>query len=171
VTTGAGYFQYCPICGSPLVERFVEDEERNRLVCESCGHILYLNPKLVAGAIPVVDGKVWLLRRAIEPRYGAWTFPAGFMEMGESVEEAAARETREELGIEIEIESLLNVYSRPTTPTVLTVYVARALSRPTGGRETLEYALFSPNDIPWDDLAFWNTVDALKDWIEQYPHA
>lgn len=135
----------------------------------SCGHILYVNPKMVAGAIPVSDGRVWLLRRAIEPRYGAWTFPAGFMEMGETVEEAAARETREELGIEVSIGRLLNVYSRPTTPTVLAVYLASALGQPTGGLETLEFALFHPDDIPWDELAFWNTVEALRDWVTSLP--
>src|SRR5947209_18688671 len=88
---------YCPACGGDLAEKYIPDELRDRLICVRCQRIHYLNPSIVAGVIPVIDGRVWLLRRAIEPRYGTWTFPAGFMEMGETVEEAAARETREEL--------------------------------------------------------------------------
>jgi ADP-ribose pyrophosphatase YjhB (NUDIX family) len=152
-------------CGGPLVQQFVVEEERDRLVCGSCGHIHYLNPKVVAGAIPTENGKVWLLRRAIEPRRGSWTFPAGFMEMGESVEDAAARETAEELGMSIELGRLLNVYSLPTMTTVHVIYLARALSEPSGGKETLEFALFAPGEIPWRELAFWSTRAALRDWL------
>jgi ADP-ribose pyrophosphatase YjhB (NUDIX family) len=166
MVTGAGYFHYCPICGSPLEVRYIDSEEHERLVCVACGRILYVNPKLVAGLIPMQDGKIWLLRRAIEPAYGAWTFPAGFMEMGESVPEAAARETREELGAEVEVGALLGVYSRSTSPTVLAVHVGRVTTPPIGGIETLEFAQFTIDSIPWEQLAFWNTVDALRDWVE-----
>jgi len=156
---------FCEVCGGPLVERFVPEEERDRLVCVHCGHIHYINPKIVAGTIPVAAGRVWLLRRAIEPRLGAWTFPAGFMEMGETVEEAAARETLEELNLRVRLGRLLNVYSRHVTSTVHIVYLAEALSEPTGGKETLEFASFGPGEIPWDELAFWSTREALEDWI------
>jgi ADP-ribose pyrophosphatase YjhB (NUDIX family) len=167
MVTGAGYFHFCPVCGSALEERYIESEEHDRLICVACEHILYVNPKLVAGLIPVQDNEVWLLRRAIEPAYGAWTFPAGFMEMGESVPEAAARETREELGAEVEVGPLLGLYSRASAPTVLAVHVGSVLSPPSGGIETLEYARFAIDAIPWDGLAFWNTVEALKDWVRR----
>jgi ADP-ribose pyrophosphatase YjhB (NUDIX family) len=156
---------FCPHCADRLQERFVPEEERDRLVCTGCGQILYINPKIVAGTIPVVDGRVWLLRRGIEPRYGSWTFPAGFMEMGESVEEAAARETLEELNVQVTIRRLLNVYSLPTMSTVHIIYLAEALTDATGGKETLEFATFAPHEIPWDDLAFWSTRAALEDWV------
>lgn len=145
--------------------RFVEGEDRDRFVCESCGSIHYLNPKIVAGTIPIESGKVWLLRRAIEPRIGYWTFPAGYMELGETVEQAAARETAEELGLEIHIERLLDVYSWPHLTTVHIIYLAEALGTPTGGKETLEYRLFRPAEIPWDTLAFNSTHRALGDWV------
>lgn len=156
---------YCYVCGHELAEQFVPEEERERLVCLACGHIHYLNPKIVAGTIPATDGGVWLLRRAIEPRLGAWTFPAGFMEMGESVEEAAARETLEELNLRVRVGSLLNVYSRSVTWTVHIVYLAEPLSEPSAGKEALEIGLFPANCIPWDDLAFWSTEAALEDWV------
>jgi ADP-ribose pyrophosphatase YjhB (NUDIX family) len=165
MTTGAGYFRFCPRCGGPLTETYVELEEHDRLVCGDCGDILYVNPKLVAGLIPVCDANVWLLRRAIEPRYGTWTFPAGYMEMGETVQDAALRETREELGMEARVDAFLGLYSRATAPTVLAVYTGTATSPPSGGLETLEFALFTIDSIPWNDLAFWNTAAALRDWI------
>jgi ADP-ribose pyrophosphatase YjhB (NUDIX family) len=135
-------------------------------VCGSCGSIHYVNPKIVAGTIPVRDGRVWLLRRAIEPRLGTWTFPSGFMEMGETVEDAAIRETLEELGMQISLGRLLNAYSLPSMTTVHLIYLAAALSDPVGGSETLEYKLFHPEEIPWEELSFWSTHQALREWIE-----
>lgn len=147
--------------------QFVPDEERERLVCQSCGHIYYINPKVVAGLIPVYNGSVWLLRRAIEPRLGYWTFPAGYMEMGETVEQAAVRETREELNLDVRLIRLLSVYSWEQLSTVHVVYVAEALSQPTGGKETLEFRLFPSEEIPWEELAFHSTRAALRDWLDQ----
>lgn len=146
-------------------EKYVPDEQRERLVCQRCSSIHYLNPPVVAGAIPVANGKLWLLRRAIEPRYGAWTYPAGFMEMGESVQDAAQRETREELNLEIRLDGLLGVYSRAAMSNVVVVFSAEALGEPSIGHETLEVASFAPDEIPWDELAFWSTHAALRDWI------
>lgn len=157
--------RFCPGCGQPLEMQFVEAEDRHRLVCTQCSEIHYINPKVVAGVMPVVDGRVWLLRRAIQPRLGTWTFPAGFMEMGETVEQAAQRETFEELHLEVRLIRLLNIYSRTESPTVLIVYLAEALTEPTGGSEALEFACFGPDEIPWADLSFWNTEAALRDWI------
>jgi ADP-ribose pyrophosphatase YjhB (NUDIX family) len=156
---------YCPMCANPLVERYVEVEERDRLVCERCAHIHYLNPKIVAGTIPVHEGAIWLLRRAIEPRIGFWTFPAGYMEMNETVEEAAARETWEELRLRVSVGALLGVYSRSGHSTVHIVYLAQALSGAAPGPEALEIALFRHDQIPWDELAFPSTHDALRDWV------
>lgn len=157
-------YNFCPVCGNRLEVRLLPDEDRERLVCISCSHIHYINPIVVAGTIPVVGDRVWLLRRAIEPRLGSWTFPSGFMEMGESVEQAAIRETREELNMQVKLGPLLNVYSRPGAPSVLVAFLAEALSQPSLSAEALEYDLFAPNAIPWDDLAFPYTRAALLDW-------
>lgn len=163
---GARNHVFCPLCGETLEDRFVADEGRNRLVCRGCGSIHYLNPTVVAGTIPVLDGKVWLLRRAIEPRYGAWTYPAGFVELGETVAEAAMRETREEINLEVRLGDVLGVYSRPGMSSVVIVYLAESLSEPSVGAETLEFGLFGVDQIPWKDLAFWSTEAALRDWTE-----
>lgn len=156
---------FCPRCGGHLAETYVEAEERNRLVCRTCGHVHYLNPKIVAGTIPVEADRIWLLRRGIEPRYGFWTFPAGFMELGETVEEGALRETREELGMQVEIRRLVGVYSLPHITTVHIIYEAVARTPPTGGAETLEYSLVPFDAIPWDNLAFATTRMALQDFL------
>jgi ADP-ribose pyrophosphatase YjhB (NUDIX family) len=156
---------YCQVCGNALADRYLEDEGRNRLVCDACGHIHYLNPTVVAGVIPVSDGRVWLLRRAIEPRVGYWTYPAGYMELGETVEDAAARETREELNMEVRLLRLLNVYSWPHLRTVHVIYIAEALTPGSNGVEALECRLFLPGGIPWDELAFNTTHAALTDWL------
>jgi len=160
-------YAFCPHCGADLQMQFVPDEDRERLVCRSCGRIYYINPKIVAGTIPVFQEQVWLLRRAIEPRLGYWTFPAGYMEMGETVEQAAVRETREELNLDIRLVRLLSVYSWERVATVHIVYLADALSQPTGGKETLDFRLFPIDEIPWSDLAFHSTGAALHDWVNQ----
>jgi ADP-ribose pyrophosphatase YjhB (NUDIX family) len=157
---------FCLVCGGRLEERIVEEEGRERLVCQECGYIHYINPSVVAGVIPEAAGRVWLLRRAVEPRVGFWTFPAGFMEIGETVEEAAIRETREELNLEIRLGGLLNVYSWHYLRNIHVVYKADALTEPYIGPEALECAAFLPSEIPWDDLAFNTTASALRDWLE-----
>lgn len=159
---------FCPVCGLDLERRYVPDEARERLIC-SRDHILYENPKVVAGTIPVADGRIWLGRRAIEPRAGTWTLPSGFLEMGESVEEGAVRETFEELNLKVRLTGLLNVYSRPISPNVFIVYTADALGPATAGHETLEVRAYKPAEIPWDDLAFWSTHMALRDWLDRVP--
>lgn len=157
---------FCARCGGPLEVQWVEVEGRERLVCRSCGFILYLNPKVVAGVIPVHDGRVLLLRRKIEPARGKWTFPAGYVELGESVEEAAVRETREEVALEIDELSLLNVYSYRGSPVVTVVYLSRIVGgEPRAGEEAEEVAFFPTGALPWEDLAFRSTREALQDWI------
>jgi len=161
--------RFCPACGGHLSERLLETEDRPRLVCDQCQRILYVNPKVVAGAIIERGGRLLLLRRAIEPRRGTWTFPAGYMEIDETAEEAALRETEEEVGLEVKLGPLVGAYSRPVPhgPGILVV-VFRS-SRPRGqvraSRETLETRWFDLDHIPWDELSFETTHTALRDWL------
>lgn len=160
--------QYCPHCAAPLALRLLPSEDRPRLVCDR-GHILYVNPKVIVGVIPERRGRILLMRRAIEPRYGAWTFPGGFMEIDETAEECAAREAQEEVGIQVSVGKLVGVYSRPAphTPGIVSIVYR---GRITGGevkpgREALEARWFRPEDIPWDELAYETTNWALRDWL------
>ncbi len=161
--------RFCPRCGGHLSERTIETEERPRLVCDQCQRIFYINPKVVAGIIIERGGRLLLLRRSIEPRYGSWTFPAGFMEIDETAEEAAAREAEEEVGLTVKAGPLVGLYSRPApeAPGILTVVFQG--QKPKGpvkiGHEALEARWFAPDDIPWDDLSFETTEWALRDWL------
>lgn len=163
--------RFCQQCGGVVRLQHVEEEERERLVCQSCGLIHYLNPRLVVSVIPERDGadgqrRLLLMRRALEPRRGFWTPPGGFVELGESTEEAALREGEEEVGLPLELEGLLGVYSRPAVGLVVVVYRARALrEEPSLGVEALEARWFTAEAIPWDKLAFETTVRALRDWV------
>ena len=160
-------FSYCPTCGAALIERLLETEERPRLVCPQ-GHILYINPKIVVGVILEEGNNVLLQRRGIEPRTGYWTFPGGFMEIDETLEECAARETMEEIGLGIDIGGLVGLYARPLPdgPGILSIVLRGTVSRgePRLGREALEVRWFSSEDIPWQDLAYETTEMALRDW-------
>jgi ADP-ribose pyrophosphatase YjhB (NUDIX family) len=158
--------RYCQHCTGRLESRFVADEGRVRLVCARCEFIHYLNPRLVANVLPERDGRVLLLRRGIEPSYGAWAFPGGYLELGETVEEAAAREAREEVGLEVAVGSLLGIYTRVPHGIVVVVFRSvgvRGEAQALG--ETLETAWFRPQEIPWDALAFETTTAALRDWL------
>lgn len=159
--------RFCSQCGGSLEKKFIAEENHERLVCPACGYIVYLNPQVVAGAVPCDRGKILLLRRGIEPARGAWTFPAGFVELGETVAEAAVRETKEETGVEIEVRGLLGVYSYSEFGVVTVVYLADVVGGlPQTSHEALEIREFSPDHIPWAELAFWSTKDALKDWVK-----
>ena len=161
--------RFCPNCGGHLRERLLQTEDRPRLVCDQCQRILYVNPRVVAGAIIERGGRLLLLRRAIEPRRGTWTFPAGYMEIDETAEEAAARETEEEVGLKVKVSSLVGVYSRPApqSPGILTVIFQG--QQPRGrlriGHEALEARWFALDAIPWDELSFETTAWALRDWL------
>jgi ADP-ribose pyrophosphatase YjhB (NUDIX family) len=151
--------RFCPRCGRPA-----EVEFPRRVACPHCGYSAYYNPKPVAGAIPVVDdGRVILLRRGFDPGRGLWTFPGGFVDLGESVQEAARRETEEELCMAIELGALVGVYSRAEDRVVLIVYRALALGRPRTTPEAVEVRSFIPSELPWQELAFWSTELALRD--------
>jgi ADP-ribose pyrophosphatase YjhB (NUDIX family) len=150
---------YCPRCGAAAQVHFPRS-----LSCASCGYRQFFNPKPVAAVIPVLDdGRVLLLRRGIEPSRGKWTFPGGFVDLGESVEEAARRECHEELVIDVSLEGLVGVYSRPDDRIVLVVYRGTPLGEPRTTAEALEVGAFAVDEIPWDGLAFWSTTLALQD--------
>ncbi len=108
--------RYCPICGGGLVPERIPPDQKVQMVCGGCGFIFFLNPKLVAGTLPMVDGRVLLIRRAIAPSIGKWTFPGGFVEWGEAVEDAAIRETREEVNVEVALDGLHGIYSYSGAP-------------------------------------------------------
>jgi len=129
-------------------------EDRERRVCDSCGFVDYVNPRIVTGVVAHFDGLILLCRRAIEPRKGFWTLPAGFLELGESVEDGARREAREEAGAELEIEALLGLYSIPRIGQVQVFFRARLLNDPLPGPESLEVGLFAWEQVPWKELAF-----------------
>jgi ADP-ribose pyrophosphatase YjhB (NUDIX family) len=159
--------KHCLQCAGTLVWRYVEQEKRERFVCGQCASILYENPKVVAATLPTRNDKIYLLRRDIEPSRGLWTYPAGFMEMGESVEQAAARETWEEIRCRVKILGLQNIYSYPDAAVVTVVYQAQVAGRePSPGHETQCVKAFHPWEIPWQELAFRSTFDALRDWTK-----
>lgn len=147
--------KYCSLCGAPVELRIPPDDNRKRHVCTVCGEVHYQNPKLIVGAIPEWQGQVLLCRRAIEPRLGLWTLPAGFMENGESTVEAAARETLEEANAQVSIGELYSLYNLPYINQVHLLFRAILLNLDfSPGAESLEVRLFSEEDIPWDTLAF-----------------
>jgi ADP-ribose pyrophosphatase YjhB (NUDIX family) len=147
--------KYCSLCGSSVEMRIPPDDNRTRYVCTSCGEIHYQNPKLVVGALPEWQDKILLCRRAIEPRHGLWTLPAGFMENGETIAEAATRETLEEANARIEIGDLYSIYSLPYINQVHVLFRAKLLALDFWpGPESLEVKLFSEAEIPWNEIAF-----------------
>lgn len=153
-------------CGQRLASAVPDGDTQTRLVCLDCGFVHYINPRPVAGTIPVRDdGQLLLVRRAIEPRMGAWVFPGGYMDLGETAEEAAIRETKEEAHLEVVNLRLVGVYTRPGPGVVVIVYEADALGEARAGHETSEVAWFGPRTIPWDELAFDSTTWALRDWV------
>jgi ADP-ribose pyrophosphatase YjhB (NUDIX family) len=148
--------KFCSECGAPVELSLPQDDHRERHVCTVCGTIHYENPKIIAGAIPEwTDGRILLCRRAIEPRSGFWTLPAGFMENGETTSQAAARETLEEANARVEVLGLYAMYNLPYINQVQLLFRARLLDLDfSPGVESLEVALFGENEIPWDTLAF-----------------
>jgi len=162
-------YRFCPRCGGDLEKRIVKPTEPKRLVCLNCSFIFYQDPKVVAGTIFTLDGRIVLLKRGVEPAMGKWVFPGGYVDRGESVHEAAIRETKEESQMDVKLGPLLNVYSYPRSPNIIVVYVAEAVGGElAAGDESVEARVFAPAEIPWNDLAFDSTRDALKDYIELY---
>lgn len=159
--------RHCRVCGTAVTYRVPADDNRERAVCPSCGEIHYQNPLNVVGTVPVWGEQVLLCRRAIEPRHGLWTLPAGFMELGESTAEGAARETDEEAGARIEMGGLFSVLNVVRVGQVHLFYRARLLDTQFApGSETLEARLFHEHEIPWDEIAFRTVRQTLEYFFE-----
>ena len=157
--------KFCSNCAAPITIRVPADDTRERHVCDSCGSIHYKNPRNVVGSIPIYRDQVLLCRRAIEPRLGYWTLPAGFMELGESTSAGAVRETLEEAGALVEIGPLYSLLNVPHAEQVHLFYLATMTSPEfQAGEESLEVALFSEQDIPWHEIAF-PTVKQTLEWF------
>lgn len=158
---------YCSNCGTAVTLRIPPGDSLPRHVCDHCGAIHYRNPRLVVGALPVWEDKILLCRRAIEPRHGMWTLPAGFMENGETVAQAAMRETREEANANILLGEIYTMISVPHINQVHVVYRATLLDLGfSAGQESLEVRLFDESEIPWDEIAFRTIALTLKHYFE-----
>lgn len=159
--------KFCSNCGASVVLRIPDGDNRPRYVCTSCQAVHYQNPKVVAGSIPEWHGQILLCRRAIEPRYGLWTLPAGFMENGETTEQAAVRETWEEACARIEIINLYSIFSIPHISQVYMLYRSSLIDGDYNpGSESLECRLFDANSLPWDHLAFPVVKETLKRYFD-----
>jgi ADP-ribose pyrophosphatase YjhB (NUDIX family) len=158
---------FCSNCGAALTFGEIAGEDRHRLSCAACGHIAYVNPRLVVTTLPIDDaGDIVLLRRGIEPGIGLWAQPGGFLEVDETVNQAAIRETWEETGLLVEPGEIIGLYTRLEAAVVTIVFEARVAggtAAPTP--EAIEIASFSPDAIPWSTLAFATTTWALRDWL------
>jgi len=160
-------YSFCPRCGGELALRTIKAGEPDRLVCQRCGFVFYLDPKVAVGTIIADEQRqIVLVKRAIEPGYGKWVFPGGYVDRGEDVKSAAIREAREEAGLDVRLDRLINVYSYPGRAPVIIVYAATMI----GGclacdDEGLEARLFAPHEIPWDELAFQSTYEALREYL------
>jgi 8-oxo-dGTP diphosphatase len=165
-------YQFCPRCGGALERRVLKASEPVRPVCTQCGFIFYLDPKVAVGTIIATAAeRLVLVRRAIEPGYGKWVFPGGYVDRGEPLTAAAVREAREECGLDVRLDGLVNIYSYPGRAPVIVVYAATAI----GGQlcvddESLETAEFERAAIPWDELAFRSTADGLRDYLAGLRH-
>lgn len=158
---------FCSRCGAPLTLGHVPGEHRERLWCTTCGFIAYVNPRMVVTTLPVTDtGELVLLRRGIEPAYGTWAQPGGFLESDETAIQGAIRETHEEIGLIVEPTAISGIYSQPTAAVVVVVYEARIV----GGElrttaEAIEVASFKPDALPWSGIGLDTTLWALRDWV------
>jgi ADP-ribose pyrophosphatase YjhB (NUDIX family) len=158
--------RHCRACGHEVVYRVPADDNRERAVCPACGEIHYENPLNVVGTVPVWGDQVLLCRRAIEPRHGLWTLPAGFMELGETVAEGALRETVEEAGARIELQELFTLLNVVRVGQVHFFHRARMLDTTLDpGPETLEARLFREDEVPWDEIAFRTVRETLKHYF------
>jgi ADP-ribose pyrophosphatase YjhB (NUDIX family) len=159
--------KFCSQCGSPVESRVPDGDHRPRFVCSNCGFIHYQNPRMVVGCVPEYEGAILLCKRSIEPRYGYWTVPAGFMELGETLAEAALRETWEEAMARVELGPLLALVDVVHAEQLHAFFEARLPKLEFGpGEETLETRLFAPADIPWEELAFPSVRLALESHLD-----
>lgn len=164
--------RFCPECGGTLEGRVLKPTEPERPVCTQCGFVFYLDPKVAVGTIiATASGRIVLVRRAIEPGYGKWVFPGGYVDRGELLTAAAIREAREECGLEVRLDGLINIYSYADSTPVIVAYAATAMSGALAvDDECLEAAEFARDDIPWGELAFRSTGEALRDYFAGVLH-
>jgi ADP-ribose pyrophosphatase YjhB (NUDIX family) len=159
--------KYCSQCGSQVEVTIPAGDNRPRHVCTACGTIHYQNPKVVVGCIPVWEDRILLCRRAIEPRYGLWTLPAGFMENGETSQQGAARETLEEACARVEVQALYTLFNLPHIDQIYLLFRSRLLDLDfAAGEESLEVQLFEETEIPWEEIAFPVIRESLKLYFE-----
>lgn len=165
-------YRFCPVCGSALEPRVLKATEPKRLCCtgQTCGFVFYLDPKTAVGTVIRVDDgeRIVLVKRAIEPGYGRWVFPGGYVDRGEEITLAALREAKEESGLDVRLDRLINIYSYAGRTPIIVVYAATCI----GGElavddEGLEARRFALDQIPWDELAFRSTREALRDYLHQ----
>jgi ADP-ribose pyrophosphatase YjhB (NUDIX family) len=162
-------YRFCPVCGGALELRTLKAGEPERLVCTMCGFVFYLDPKIAVGTIIAgAGGGIVLVRRAIEPGFGKWVFPGGYVDRGEEIRSAAIREAREECGLDIVLAELVGIYSYAGRTPIIVVYAATI----SGGAlcaddECSEARVFAEAQIPWDDLAFRSTFEALRDYVKR----
>ncbi len=165
----AASLNFCSRCGSALQFGAIDGEDRHRLACPDCGHITYVNPRLVVTVFPITEaGEIVLIRRGIDPGKGSWAQPGGFLEVDETVHQAAIRETFEETGLLIEPGEIVGLYTRLEAAVVTIAFEARIVggtAAPTP--EATEIQAFAPEDIPWAGIAFSTTTWALRDWLER----
>ena len=160
---------FCSNCGAPVSQKVPPGDNLPRFVCDACQAIHYENPKIVVGCIPEWGEQILLCRRAIEPKYGLWTVPAGFMEQGETAEQAAAREALEEAKADVEITTLYAVFSIPHISQVYMIFRGRMRTSSFGpSAESLEVQLFKHADIPWDSLAFPVIHETLQRYVQDW---
>lgn len=154
---------YCSHCGAEVRIEIPEGDNRPRHICVKCHAVHYQNPKVVVGCLPLWQNKLLLCRRAIEPRHGLWTLPAGFMENGETTQEGAARETLEEANARVEVGTLYTLFNLPHIDQVYMLFLARLLDERFGpSEESLEVRLFREDEIPWGEIAFPVVAETLK---------
>jgi 8-oxo-dGTP diphosphatase len=166
-------FRFCPACGGPLTPQVLKPGDPPRLVCGRCGAVHYLDPKLAVGTI-IADGegRIALVRRAIEPGYGKWVFPGGYVDRGEHLPAAALREALEECGLVVRLLALVDIYSYAGRTPIIVVFAASLISGSlVVDDESLEAQWFAPPDLPWGELAFPSTHDALRDYLDGRRHA
>ena len=162
-------YRFCPRCSGALALRTLKAGEPPRLVCAACGFVFYLDPKIAACTIAMVDGGIVLLKRGIEPALGKWVFPGGFVDRGESLAQAALRETEEEVNLKVSLTGILDAYSFPGHDVVVVVYAAEVVGGALkAGDESLEVRAFPPEEIPWEGLAFDSTRAALRDYLRRF---
>ena len=159
-------YKYCPQCGGPLERRIIKASGPERLVCHVCQYVLYEDPKVAVIAVVPKDGGVVMTRRGVNPSYGLWVLPGGFMDVGELLEEAVVREVEEEANLKVRVDRLLGVYSYKDSDTVVVAYLTEYLEgQMAAGEEVLDIGVFADGEIPWDKIPFRATKSTLDKYF------